>query len=62
MYLTLAKLDRLKFENSHQHFKNKDEPGQWRALKPNKLEAYYLLCSPGTIYRQVLAKFLFSYN
>jgi len=64
-YLALAKLDRLKFENPYQHFKNKDEPGQWKALKPDelaKLEAYYLLCSPGTIYRRVLAKFLFSCN
>lgn len=64
-YLALARLDRLKFEDPYQYFKNKDEPGQWKALKPDelaKLEAYYLLCSPGTIYRRVLAKFLFSCN
>ncbi|MDO7885718.1 phage integrase SAM-like domain-containing protein [Hymenobacter cheonanensis] len=64
-YLALAKKDRLKLENPYEHFKNKDEPGKWKALKPDelaKLEAYYRLCTPGTIYRRVLAKFLFSCN
>jgi site-specific recombinase XerD len=64
-YLALAKKDRLKFENPYEHFKNKDEPGKWRALKPDelaKLEEFYRLCTPGTIYRRVLAKFLFSCN
>jgi site-specific recombinase XerD len=64
-YLALARLDRLKFEDPYQHFKNKDEPGKWKPLKSDelaKLEAYYQLCAPGTIHRRVLAKFLFSCN
>lgn len=64
-YLALAKKDRLKFENPYQDFRNRDEPGRWVALKPDelaKLEAYYQLCAPGTIYRRLLAKFLFSCN
>jgi site-specific recombinase XerD len=64
-YLALAKKDRLKFEDPYQHFKNKDELGKWKALKPDelaKLEQYYQLCAPGTIHWRVLAKFLFSCN
>jgi hypothetical protein len=64
-YLTLARLDRLKFEDPYKHFKNRDEPGQWKALKPDelaKLETYYGMCAPGTVHRRVLAKFLFSCN
>ena len=64
-YLALAKKDRLKFENPYEYFKNKEEPGKWKPLKPDelaKLEAYYQLCTPGTIYRRILAKFLFSCN
>jgi site-specific recombinase XerD len=64
-YLALARLDRLKFEDPYKHFKNRDEPGQWKALKPDelaKLETYYGMCAPGTVHRRVLAKFLFSCN
>ena len=59
----LAKGDKIKFENPYQDFKNRDAPGQWKALHtagPEKLEVYYRLCAPRTIYRRVLARLLFS--
>ncbi|MFC7669260.1 site-specific integrase [Hymenobacter humi] len=62
-YLALARKDRMKFEDPYQDFKNRDEPGKWKALKPaelEKLEAYYKLCGPRTVHRRVLCKFLFS--
>jgi hypothetical protein len=62
-YLALAKRDKIKFENPYQDFKNRDAPGQWKPLRTaelEKLEAYYQLCAPRTIYRRVLARFLFS--
>jgi integrase len=62
-YLALARRDKIKFEHPYTDFTNQSEPGKWKALKPDelrKLEAYYVLCAPGTAPRRILCKFLFS--
>ena len=62
-YLALAKKDRMKFEDPYADFKNKEEAGQWKPLRPaelSDLEAYYKMCAPRTVHRRVLARFLFS--
>jgi integrase len=62
-YLALARKDKIKFEDPYTDFQNQSEPGSWKPLKPvelAKLEAYYVLCAPGTMHRRVLCKFLFS--
>ena len=62
-YLALARKDRMKFENPYEDFKNREEPGQWKPLRPAELEKlmdFYRLCAPRTIQRRVLARFLFS--
>jgi len=62
-YLAIARREKIKFENPYEDFVNRSEPGKWKPLKPDelrKLEAYYVLCAPGTPQRRVLCKFLFS--
>jgi site-specific recombinase XerD len=62
-YLAWAKKDKIKFEDPYAHFKNQSEPGKWKPLKPDelrKLEAFYILCAPGSPQRRILCKFLFS--
>jgi integrase len=62
-YLAQARLDKIKFENPYEGFRNQDEPGKWRPVPPaelRQLEAYYHLCAPGTSHRRILCKFLFS--
>lgn len=62
-YLALAKKEKIKFECPYQDFKNQSEPGKWLPLPPDelrRLEAYYVLCAPGTPQRRILCKFLFS--
>jgi integrase len=62
-YLALAKKEKIKFEHPYQDFANQSEPGKWKPLPPDelrKLEAYYVLCAPGTPQRRILCKFLFS--
>jgi site-specific recombinase XerD len=62
-YLAWARKDKIKFEDPYAYFKNQSEPGKWKPLKPDelrKLEAYYVLCAPGTTQRRILCKFLFS--
>ncbi|WP_151087399.1 tyrosine-type recombinase/integrase [Hymenobacter baengnokdamensis] len=62
-YLALAKRDKIKFENPYADFTNQSGPGKWLPLSPDelrKLEAYYVLCAPGTPQRRILCKFLFS--
>jgi integrase len=61
--LSWARKEKVKFEDPYAYFKNQSEPGKWKALKPDelrKLEAYYVLCAPGTPQRHILGKFLFS--
>ncbi|MBO3272243.1 tyrosine-type recombinase/integrase [Hymenobacter defluvii] len=58
-YLSLARKDRIKFEDPYQD----SAPGQWKPLKPGEqllLDAYYQQCAPRTPQRRILAKFLFS--
>jgi integrase len=62
-YLAIARREKIKFENPYADFVNQTEPGKWRPLPPDelrRLEAYYVLCAPGTPQRQILCKFLFS--
>jgi integrase len=62
-YLAWAKKDKIKFEDPYAFFKNQSEPGKWKPLKPDelrKLEAFYILCAPGSAQRRILCKFLFS--
>jgi len=62
-YLAIARREKIKFEHPYQDFVNRSEPGKWKPLKPDelrKLEAFYVLCAPGTPQRRVLCKFLFS--
>ncbi len=62
-YLAWARKDKIKFEDPYAYFKNQSEPGKWKALQPDelrRLEAFYILCAPGTPQRRILCKFLFS--
>lgn len=62
-YLSWARKEKIKFEDPYAYFKNQSEPGKWKALQPGelrKLEAYYVLCAPGTPQRHILGKFLLS--
>ncbi|AMJ65059.1 tyrosine-type recombinase/integrase [Hymenobacter sp. PAMC 26628] len=62
-YLALARRAKIKFEDPYDGFRNQEVPGSWRPVPPDelrKLEAYYVLCAPGTAHRRVLCKFLFS--
>jgi integrase len=62
-YLSLARKDRIKFEDPYQDFQNKSTPGQWKPLKLGEqqlLDHYYQQCAPRSPQRRILAKFLFS--
>ncbi|RDC65083.1 site-specific integrase [Adhaeribacter pallidiroseus] len=62
-YLTLARKDRINFEDPYEDYQNKSVAGTWMPLHPEELrllEEYYKECSPGTKHRRILQKFLFS--
>ncbi|MDO7877684.1 site-specific integrase [Hymenobacter sp. ASUV-10] len=62
-YLTLARRDKIAFEDPYEYFVNKRVDGKWKALSEDELallEHHYTQQVPRSWQRRVLQKFLFS--